>query len=215
MRQLADEDFDENGVLRDGKRFRVPMKFGDSKSRYFADGKISEGRGNGGLALQRPGFRITDQQKRNWSTIYDAYDIAISARIHDGNGNSGAALQRPGFRVADAFARDEAKVAYEQYEASIQNEWRSIRTTDFGSPGIGPDETTCNQDKPENDRSDLDADVDEHVKAFDRQRDGNCERGPRRQSSDVATLMRDHQERMAALYAERERELQEEWRCGK
>jgi hypothetical protein len=54
MRQLADEDFDENGVLRDGKRFRVPMKFADSKSRYLADGKISDGRGNGGVALQRP-----------------------------------------------------------------------------------------------------------------------------------------------------------------
>jgi hypothetical protein len=197
MRQLADEDFDENGVLRDGKRFRVPMKFADSKSR------------NGGLALQRPGFRITDQQK------YDAYDIAISARIHDGNGNSGAALQRPGFRVADAFARDEAKVAYQQYEAAIQNEWRSTRTTDFGSPGVGSDEATCNQDKPENYLSDLDADVDKHVKALDRQRDGNCERGPRRQSSDMATLMRDHQQRMATLYAECERELQEEWRCGK
>jgi hypothetical protein len=61
----------------------------------------------------------------------------------------------------------------------------------------------------------LDADVDEHVKAFDRQRDGTCERGPRQQSSDVATLMRDHQQRMANLYAERKRESQEEWRCGK
>jgi hypothetical protein len=215
MRQLADEDFDENGVLRDGKRFRVPMKFADSKSRYFADGKISDGRGNGGLALQRPGFRITDQQKRNLSTIYDAYDIAISARIHDGNGNSGAALQRPGFRVADAFARDEAKVAYQQYEAAIQNEWRSIRPADFDGPGIGPNENTCNQDKPKNYLSDLNADVDEPAKAFDRQRDGNCERGPRRQSSDVATVMRDHQQRMAALYAERDRELQDEWRYGK
>jgi hypothetical protein len=197
MRQLADEDFDENGVLRDGKRFRVPMKFADSKSR------------NGGLALQRPGFRITDQQK------YDAYDIAVSARIHDGNGNSGAALQRPGFRVADAFARDEANVAYEQYEASIQNEWRSIRPTNFGSPSVGPDETTCNQDKPKNYLSDLDADVDEHVKAFDRQRAGTSELEPRKQSSDVVTLMRDHQERMANLYAERDRELHDEWRCGK
>jgi len=37
-------------------------KFADSKSRYFADGKISDGRGNGDLALQRPGFRITDQR---------------------------------------------------------------------------------------------------------------------------------------------------------
>ena len=80
----------------------------------------------------------------------------------------------------------------------------------LGGFGLGSDETTCNQDKPENYLSDRDADVDEHVKAFDRQRDGNCERGPRRQSSDVATLMRDHQQRMAVLYAERELELQEE-----
>jgi hypothetical protein len=190
MRQLAD-DFDENGVLRDGKRFRVPMKFADSKSRY------------------------ADQQKRNSSTIYDAYDVAISARIHDGNGNSGAALQRPGFRVADALARDEAKVAYEQYEAAIQNEWRNIRPTNFGSPSVGRNENACDQDKIEDYLSDLDADVDQRVKAFDRQRDGTSECGTRRQSSDVATLMRDHQQRMAALYAERERELQEEWRCGK
>jgi hypothetical protein len=149
------------------------------------------------------------------STKYDAYDIAIAARIHDGNGNSGAALQRPGFRVADAFAHDEAKVAYEQYDASIQNEWRNIRPTNFGSPSVGRNENACDQVKIENYLSDLDADVDQHVKAFDRQRDGNCERGPRRQSSDVATLMRDHQERMANLYAERDRELQDQWRRGK
>ena len=134
------------------------------------------------------------------------------ARIHDGNGDSGAALQRPGFRVADAFARDEAKVAYQQYEAAIQNEWRNIRPADFGGPGIGPNENTCSQDKPENYLSDLDADVDEHVKAFDRQRDGTTEREPRRQCSDAATLMREHQQRMATLYAARDRELQNEWR---
>jgi hypothetical protein len=171
-----DDAFDGSGALKDGRSYKVPMRFTDSVPRPVRN-------------------RL--------------------ARIHDGNGNSGAALQRPGFRVADAFARDEAKVAYQQYEAAIQNEWRSIRTADFGSPGIVSDETTCNQDKPENYLSDLDADVDEHVKALDRQRDGNCERGPRRQSSDVVTLMRDHQQRMATLYAERERELQEEWRCGK
>jgi hypothetical protein len=184
MRQLAD-DFDENGVLRDGKRFRVPMKFADSKSRY------------------------ADQQKRNSSTIYDAYDIAVSARIHDGNGNSGAALQRPGFRVADAFARDEAKVAYQQYEAAIQNEWRSIRPADFGGPSVGRNENACDQDKIEDYLSDLDADVDQHVKAFDRQRDGTSECGPREQSSDAASLT------LANLYAERDRELQDQWRRRK
>lgn len=88
----------------------------------------------------------------------------------------------------------------------------SIRPADFGGPGIGPNENTCSQDKPENYLSDLDADVDEHVKAFDRQRDGTTQGKPRRQNSDAATLMRDHQQRMAAIYAERDRELQNEWR---
>jgi len=137
------------------------------------------------------------------------------ARVHDGNGDSGAALQRPGFRVADDFVCDEAMVAYQQYEAAIQDEWRNIRRADFDGPGIGPNKNTCNQDKTENYLSDLDADVDEQVKAFERQRDCICERGSPQQGSDVTTLMRDHQERMATLYAERERELQEEWRCGK
>ena len=137
------------------------------------------------------------------------------ARVHDGNGNSGAALQRPGFRVADEFVRDEAMVAYQQYEAAIQDEWRNIRPADFGSPGVGRDENTCSQDKPENYLSDLHADVDEQVKAFERQHGGTYERGPRQQGSDVTALMHDHQQRMATLYAERERELQEEWRHGK
>jgi hypothetical protein len=172
-----DDAFDDSGVLKDGRSYKVPVRFMDSVSRSV--------------------------RKR-------------FARIHDGNGDSGAAaLQRPGFRVADAFARDEAKVAYQQYEAAIQSEWRNIRPADFGGPGIGPNQNTCNQDKPESYLLEFDTDADQRVKGFDRRRDGTTGREPRRQSSDVATLLHDHQQRMATLYAEREREMQEEWRCGK
>jgi hypothetical protein len=31
----------------------------------------------------------------------------------------------------------------------------------------------------------------------------------------TAAIVRDHHEKMAALYAQRDRELQDEWRCGK
>jgi hypothetical protein len=172
----SDDDAFEGGVLKNGRSYKVPMRFADS---------------------------VSGSSRNHF------------ARIHDGNGNSGAALQRPGFRVVDELARDEAKVAYQQYEASIQNEWRNKRPTNFGSPIIGSKENMRNQDKPESYLSNPDADVDERVKAFDRQRDVTSECGRHRQSSDVATFIRDHQERMAALYAERERELQEEWRCGK
>ena len=175
----ADDDaFDSSGVLKDGRSYKVQMR--------FADGVLGSSRNH-------------------------------FARIHDGNGNSGAALQRPGFRVVDELARDDAKVAYREYEASIQNEWRNIRSTNFGSPGVDPSDNARVQGKIESYLSDLDggADVDEHVKAFDRRRDGTGERGPRQQSSDPATLIRDHQRRMASLYAQRDRELQDEWRCGK
>ena len=173
----ADDDaFDSSGVLKDGRSYKVQMR--------FADGVLGSSRNH-------------------------------FARIHDGNGNSGAALQRPGFRVVDELARDDAKVAYREYEASIQNEWRNIQPTNFSSPNIGSKENTRNQDKPESYLSDLDADVDERVKAFDLQRDGTCERGPRQQSSDATTLIRNHQQRMTALYAAYDAELEQAWRHGK
>jgi hypothetical protein len=167
----AYDAFDGSGVLKDGRSYKVPMRFADRVSR----------------------------------SAHDRF-----ARIHDGNGNSGAALQRPGFRVADSIARDEAWVAYQRYEAAIQNEWRNLRLTEFSSRSASSKENTSNQDKSESYLSGVD---DEQVQAL--QRGGNYELGPRRQNTDPATLIRDHQQRMAALYAERERELQEQWRCGK
>jgi hypothetical protein len=152
-----DDAFDSSGVLKDGRSYKVPMR--------FADGVLGSSRNH-------------------------------LARIHDGNGNSGVALQRPGFRVADQYARDEVEVAYQQYEAAIQNEWRNVRFADFGSPGVGSKENAYNHQKPESYLSDLDADVNGRVKTPDRQRDVTCECGRRRQSGDVATLIRDHQERM-------------------
>jgi hypothetical protein len=171
-----DDAFDSSGVLKDGRSYKVPMR--------FADGVSGSARND-------------------------------LARIHDGNGNTGVALQRPGFRVADQYVRDEVEVAYQQYEVAIQNEWRTVRFADFGSPGIGSKENAYNHQKPESYLSDLDADVDERVKALDRQRDGVRERGPRQQSSDAMTLIRNHQQRMTTLYAAYDAELEQAWRYGK
>lgn len=101
-RDRDDDDF-ENGVLRDGRRFVMPMRAMDSLQRSVAahfgrstvnDGqKIVDGFGNDGLALHRPGHRLFASGQGDQS-FYDKYDRDISTRYLDANnhtsGTSGA-----------------------------------------------------------------------------------------------------------------------------
>ena len=52
MTQYDDDDALDNGVLRDGARYRVPMRMRDSRAP-----RITDGTGDA-FALQRPGWRI-------------------------------------------------------------------------------------------------------------------------------------------------------------
>jgi hypothetical protein len=159
--------------------------------------------------------------------------------ILDGNPDEHRAAFVAGCGGIDSI-RDGARaaaVAYEKYTRDMGNAWKNPRPTGAryldGKSGDYEIDDRCaaicqallqrGHDRGEiesylsglDDDAVLDADVDEPVKAFERQHGGTYERGPRQQGSDVTTLMRDHWQRMAALYAERDRELQEEWRCGK
>ncbi len=57
-----DDAFDENGLLRDGHKIRVPMR--DAKTPLQRDiatkrGRLTDGNGNSDVcALSRPGFRL-------------------------------------------------------------------------------------------------------------------------------------------------------------
>jgi hypothetical protein len=52
MAQYEDEAFDENGVLRDRARYRVPMHMRDGQSSMITDGTDDP------FGLHRPGWRI-------------------------------------------------------------------------------------------------------------------------------------------------------------
>ncbi len=75
MRKSFDENFDEHGVLRDGKSFRVRM--GDSLSPLQkaiaarTKPRITDGRGGDPTSLQRPGFRVRAGDARQ--KVADAY----------------------------------------------------------------------------------------------------------------------------------------------
>jgi hypothetical protein len=72
MKRVTDNDFDENGILKDGRSFRVPM--------FMADGTrarplITDASGNGGFALHRPGFRVSssDAARDAKQQAYESY----------------------------------------------------------------------------------------------------------------------------------------------
>jgi hypothetical protein len=108
-----DEDFDENGLLRDGRSSRVGMMMRDSLSpvqRAIMQDGIASGRdkiherltivdafGNGGLALHRPGARYAVQ----------GADTADPAPAH-----------------ADATHADARDEAYRQHDAEEARRWQ-------------------------------------------------------------------------------------------
>jgi hypothetical protein len=114
MTTREDEDFDENGLLRDGRSARVGMMMRDSLSpvpRAIMQDGIASGR----------------------DKIYERAAADERLTIVDAFGNGGAALHRPGARYAvqgagtpdpapaHAVARDEA---YRQHDAEEARRWQ-------------------------------------------------------------------------------------------
>lgn len=89
-----DDDFDENGVLRDGRSLRVPLRLADGSmnpdldpvqrvvAEHTAGGRktITDGNGFAGLALNKPGFRLSTTA--NYDAVDAAYD-QYNTRLRD------------------------------------------------------------------------------------------------------------------------------------
>ena len=105
-----DDDLDERGLLRDGRRIRVPMMMRDSADGltdlqrsvrdHFAPARVVDALGDSGLALHRPGSR---------------YLVA-------GAGTVDHAKQV----MADHMRRE----ARDQYIADLQDAWKGNNTND-------------------------------------------------------------------------------------
>jgi hypothetical protein len=97
--QDNEDDFDEQGLLRDGRTYRVPLRMMDGVSRAIADHikqtvDITDHFGDASLGLHRPGFRKLD------------------------GGNEGDAILRK------AEMRDRAE-AYQDYERDAESGWKT------------------------------------------------------------------------------------------
>lgn len=109
---------------------------------YFSRAEVTDGAGNGGLGLHKPGFRISKTITRDRS-IYDAYDATAeiayknagavesevrgqregdACTVKSGQGRDGSTESK-----LNEAMRDEREVAYQEYQNRIQNAWRDGR----------------------------------------------------------------------------------------
>jgi hypothetical protein len=138
--------------LQDGEVLHVPLYLMDGRSNPDLDSlqrdvashyaRVTDGAGDGGLGLHRPGFRISNTVTRDRS-IYDAYDAAAeiayknagavesevrgqregdSCTVKSDQGRDGSAESK----LNDTM-RDEREAAYQEYLNRIQNAWRGGR----------------------------------------------------------------------------------------
>jgi hypothetical protein len=153
--QHADEDdTDLRKILKDGERWHVPMFMMDSAQhdvfRQFA--RVSDGSGDSGIGLHRPGFRIADVSSgAERRRIYDGYDDAVQSEWKNpltGFGSGEFIGQRPGdictidgwpghlkkingeLRCVPDRERDAAPTMdafYAEYDRSVSEQWKGER----------------------------------------------------------------------------------------
>ncbi len=131
------DDDDARNILKDGERMRVPMYAMDSSMDHLdplqravvrdrlQDARITDGAGDGGLALHRPGYRVADGIPRDHSH-YAIYDEEMGrAYLNVGAVESEVRGQREeaDSKLSDAM-RDEREAAHQEYQNRIQNAWR-------------------------------------------------------------------------------------------
>jgi hypothetical protein len=191
-----DDDFDENGVLKDGHSFRVPIRMMDSMQRSIAKHfeqtrpKLVTAADGATMGLHRPGYRI------------------------ETGGNANDRLVRD----VNRYARD---CAYDRYDYDVSNAWKhrdewpddddadtearagAVRNA-LLSRGHDPDDVEGYiADLSDEDLQDLDAG--DHVAAFEAAIAGR----------DQATVAVDRKLRLDELYRHRDQELANEWRKNK
>lgn len=142
MRNIKTEDddddpFDEKGILKDGRRFRVPMHMADSVQREIAaharrQSQIRDGSGTT-IGLHRPGFRLPsgkagDNIRVARAVMYEIRDEALSQQYQNpvrksAQGDNG---DRSTGRNAGPDKRDsnDVEAAYRAYDQYVSNAWR-------------------------------------------------------------------------------------------
>jgi hypothetical protein len=191
MRHDDDDDvFDENGLLRDGATYHVPVSMRDALpplQRAVANLRVVDGSG-GTQGLSRPGFRLSADDVRK-TTVRDP-----SGRVKE---TWEEEEDEPERETSDAISALDA--AYASYERDLVNAYKRPA----GLNDSVTDALRVQGYEPEKDDEDEDEDDDDDEEEESRRRVD---------ARSVQQLMQDHRQRMDDVYGRYDQELSEAWR---
>jgi hypothetical protein len=135
-RYATDDDgeiFDEHGIIRDGKKFRVPAQLMDSAPRRLAPLVITTG-----LRLDKE-FFLDGTRKSEFldrtspprgararkPVPQSVADAAVAAALADANNPHKPGWRGLDWRTADAAPTNDVTDAYNDYVSRLQDEWKS------------------------------------------------------------------------------------------
>jgi hypothetical protein len=124
-REIYDDD-----LSRDGQRLRVPMFATDSMQRGASPhlARVHDGTGDSGLAMHRPGFRVTDAPPSDeLQRAYDAYQRELTTAWRRDAGNERVVPDAPKAVGNDAMPVDDTETAYRLYAEEISQAWKTPR----------------------------------------------------------------------------------------
>jgi hypothetical protein len=116
-------------LLRDGQKLRVPMFAMDSmqSSESAHLSRVHDGTGDSGLAMHRPGFRVTDASLSDaLQRAYDAYERELTA-AWCGVGKEDVVPDAPKASGNDAMPVSDIETAYRLYCEEISQAWKPPR----------------------------------------------------------------------------------------
>jgi hypothetical protein len=116
-------------LLRDGQSLRAPMFAMDSAqpsaSPHLA--RVHDGTGDSGLAMHRPGFRVTDASLSDaLQRAHDAYEHDLTTAWRLGPGKE-VATPDPKLSRNDSTPVSDVETAYRLYAEEIPQAWKTPR----------------------------------------------------------------------------------------
>jgi hypothetical protein len=120
----------DDDLSRDGQSLRVPMFAMDSIQRGASPHlpRVHDGTGDSGLAMHRPGFRVTDAPTSDaLQRARDAYEYELTTAWRRGAGNERVVPDAPKASGNDAMPVDDIETAYRLYAEEISQAWKTAR----------------------------------------------------------------------------------------
>ena len=91
-------------------------------------GRVHDGTGDSGLAMHRPGFRVTDgPQSDEILRVHDAYEHELTTAWRRGAGKESVVPDAPKASSNDAMPVCDIETAYRLYAEEISQAWKTPR----------------------------------------------------------------------------------------